>query len=320
MIKFGRNYRLTIENFDDTIITDLQTGQQSSSSLSPTATVIEFPLSASFTIKRGISNSPNSLDIQLVNLNKTTRDAIFQDRSNYFSSGRGDVTYRSIKLEAGYGDNLYTVFQGNLFEAGSTRRGPDIITYINARDGGYDSNLTQIFQTINAPVSQKQLIETLAGQFPNLQIGAIADNGVIFYRPVVCNGNVYEIIKQYGGNDIFIDLEKIYYLRDFEVIEEEDLLIDATTGILDTPNRQNSGLFVTTLFEPSAVLGRRVQLRSSILPQYDGRYRINSIVHDCVISGTTGGDCKTTLGLLIEGQLVGKKFEAVPNATTRNNS
>ncbi len=323
MIKFGRNYRLTIQNLAKTTVTDLSTGATESSEPEDAA-VITFPLTASFNIKRGISNSPNSMDIQLINLSKNTRDAIFQDRANYFVQGRGDVTRRFIKLEAGYGDNLYTVFQGNLFEAGSTRRGSDIITYINARDGGYDTNLTQIFQTLapiaDEPLTQKQLFEALAGAFPNIQLGAVADDGVLFFRPVVLNGNVWEILKTYGGRNVFIDNEKFYYLRDFEVVEEEDILIDASTGLLDTPNRQDAGLFLTTLFEPSVSVGRMVNLTSSILPAYNGRYKISSINHECTMSGATGGDCKTTLGLILSGQLYGREFAPVPTAVTRNPS
>lgn len=326
MIKFGRNYRLTIQDLPDTQITDLQTNQTTDANINPaTATIVSFPITCAFNIKRGISNAPNSMDIQLINLNKDTRDKIFQDRSNLFSNGGGSVINRQIQLEAGYGDDLYTIFRGNLFEAGSTRRGADIITYINARDGGYDANLTQVFQTykgtIETPLTNKGLIENLIGQFPNLQIGAVADDGITYSRPVVCNGNVYEILKTYAGDrNLFIDLEKVYYLRDFEIIEEEDIIIDASTGLLDTPNRQDAGLFLTTLFEPSVALGRMVQLKSSVLPIYDGRYKINSIAHECVMSGATGGECKTTLGLILEGQLYGRKFVAVPPAQTRNSS
>lgn len=325
MIKFGRNYRLTIQNLPDTQITDLKTNQVTDANLNPaTATVISFPLTCSFNIKRGISNAPNSMDIQILNLSKSTRDEIFQDRGNYFTNGGGSVAGRRIKLEAGYGDELYTVFRGNIFEAGSTRRGADIITYINARDGAYDTNLTQVFQTykgtIDYPLTAKSLIEDLIGQFPNLQIGAVADDGAKFSRPVVCNGNVYEILKTYAGKGLFIDLEKVYYLRDFEVVAEEDIVIDASTGLLDTPNRQDAGLFLTTIFEPAAALGRSVQLKSTILPIYDGRYKINSITHECVMSGAVGGECKTTLGLLIEGQLFGKVFAGVELAQTRNPS
>ena len=317
-VKFNRNYRLTIQNLDDTQVIDLQGGGSSTANLNPQATVIEYPITCMFSIKRGITSSPNSLDIQIYNLSETTRKNIFQDRGNYFSSSKGNVTNRKIILEAGYGDKLYEVFRGNIFEAGSTRRGPDILTYINARDGAYDTNLAQAFQTISAPVTKKQLIEVLAAQFPNLKIGAIADDGITFNRPVACSGNVWETIKTYCGKDAFIDLEKVYYLRDFDIIEEQDIVIDATSGLLDTPNRQDAGLFVTTLFEPTAAIGRAVQLKSTIMPEYDGRYKIGSIAHDCTMSGSVGGESRTTLGLIIEGQVYGRQFQPVPVATTRN--
>jgi hypothetical protein len=312
MNKFGRNYRLTIENFQSTLCINPDAGD------APEATtVIEFPITCEFTIKRGGSSTLNSMDINLYNLDKTTRDNIFQDRGNFFSDGRGSVVRRFIKMEAGYGDNLYTVFQGNIFEAGSTRRGADVITYINARDGGYDTNLVQAFKTIVPPVSKKELLEILTAQFPYLKAGAIADDGISFTRAVSVNGNVYENMIVYGGKNLYIDLEKVYYLRDFEVIEEQELVIDAATGILETPNSQDAGIFVKTLFEPQAVIGRTAQVRSLVNPRYDGRYKILQIHHKCVMSGAVGGECSTTLGMIVEGKVFGRAFASVPYTQTR---
>lgn len=322
MMKFGRNYRLTIQDTADTMITDLKSGVTTSANLGgATATVIEYPLTAAFIVTRTNSSSLNSMDLQLYNLNETTRDKIFQDRFGYFSSGKGDVTRRTVQLEAGYGDNLYTIFKGNLFEAGTVRRGTDLITHINARDGGYATQLTQTFQTIEpgaGGLTQKQLIETLAAQFPDLEIGAVGDNGVKFFRPISVSGNTYQTLRTYTNNKISIDLGKVYFLEDFQVIDTEIPVIDASSGLLETPNRMENGLQLTVLFEPTLTMDQRIELKSTVMPQYDGTYKITAIRHECIISGAVGGECRTTLTLLIEGRPLGSKFLPVPLATTRN--
>jgi hypothetical protein len=231
------------------------------------------------------------------------------------------VTQRRIELQAGYGNDIYTIFKGNLYEAGTTRRGVDLITHINARDGGYATQLTQTFQTIepgDGGITQKQLIEILAAQFPDLQIGAIGETGVKFFRPISVSGNTYQSLRTYTANKINIDLEKIYFLEDFQVIDAEIPLIDAGAGLLETPYRTDNGLQLTVLFEPNIAMNSRIQLKSSVMPQYDGIYKVTAIRHECIISGAVGGECRTTLTLLIEGQPLGQKFVTVPLAVTRN--
>jgi len=68
-----------------TTVTDLQTGV-SQSSKPDSAIVIEYPLSCAFNIKRGISDSPNSMDIEIINLSKDTRIKS-SDRGNYYVRG-----------------------------------------------------------------------------------------------------------------------------------------------------------------------------------------------------------------------------------------
>lgn len=320
MNKFGRFYRLTIKDPADTIITDLRSGAQTTANTAPTETIIEFPITAAFSIKRDTGASLSDMNIQLYNLNRDTRAKIYQDRFSYFSQGQGKTSYRAIKLEAGYGDNLYTVFQGNMYEAGSVRRGTDIITHINARDGGYDTQLTQTFTTLKKGITKKELLIALAADFPYLQVGAVNDDGIRFDRPVSVSGNTYQSLINYFGNEIFIDLEKIYALKDFEVVEGQEFTVDASTGLLETPNRMDSGLSLTTLFEPAVTMASKVNLVSSVQPEYNGVYRVNAIKHDCVMSGAIGGECRTTLGLLLDGNFFGKKFESIAPATTRNQS
>lgn len=318
MIKFGRNYRLTIADPQPATITALKGSPPEGKAL-----IIEYPITAQFVVNRTTGSSLNSLDIQLLNLNKSSRDRIFQDRYSYFSQGRGDVSRRYCKLEAGYGDNLYTIFEGNVFEAGSVRRGVDIITHINAVDGGYDTNLSQLFQTFKGTsggaLSQKQLIEALTAQFPYLTVGAVRDNGIVFNRPVSVSGNIYEQIKVYAGNTpVFIDLGKVYVLEQFQVVKDDVITVDASTGLLETPNRNGNSLDLTTLFEPSVSVGRKIQLTSTVLPEYNGAYKVSAIRHQCIMSGAVGGECRTTLGLIINGAPFGKPFEEVEPAKSRN--
>src|SRR5689334_10718603 len=125
MIKYGRNYRLTI---------DARDGEQ---------IIVEPPLSIEFNIVRSTMSSLNSMNLHVYNLGKSTRDKIFRD-SYDFQSYRN----RKVTLEAGYDGNLSTVFKGSIFECSSARQGTDIVTIITSQDGGYDVPTAMTFKTM----------------------------------------------------------------------------------------------------------------------------------------------------------------------------
>lgn len=273
--------------------------------------IIEYPMTAQFLIRRGLGTSLNAMDIRILNLSRETRDKIFQDRFSYFKAYSGELEYRFCELEAGYGDKLYSVFRGVLFEVVHSRDGADVITHINVRDGGFDTVVSQAFLTLQPPVTRKRLVEILTAQFPEVTLGAVGDDGVTFSRPVVISGNVWDSLRLYTENNVKIDMQKVYALRDFEVVDEETIIINADTGLLQAPRREDAFLSVTTLFEPQVAISRLVQLESTVQPRYNGLYKVITIEHNCVMSGTVGGVCQTTLGLLVSGQITGE-FVKIP--------
>lgn len=302
MTKFQRNYRLTVQsNGDD-----------------PVDVVIEYPMTLDFTIQRGCMASLNSASLIIYNLSESTRKQIFQDRFGYYDGVSGKLAYRRVTLEAGYGDDLAIVFQGNLFQAGSVRRGSDILTVIDARDGGFDTTTVKTFQTYAGGTTVKDLIESLIGGFPNLSLGAIGDYQDTFKRPVAIDGNNWDAIQLYTNNTAYIDLEKVYSLNNNEVVDGVIQQINADTGLLETPRRDDAYLTVTTLFEPGIAMGQWIELASVVMPIYNGKYKVIGVNHRGTISGSVNGQCQSVFGLLLDGQLFGK-FKTVSSNITRAN-
>lgn len=282
-MKFGRRYKVTIE-------------MQGSSE----AIVIEMPITMQFNIHRDNAFGINTMDLQFFNLSDKNRNQIFKDRFTPFQ-------YHRIIVQAGY-DELSTIFIGNIWEANSRREGTNVITSINARDGGFDSYTAKVFVTLNKGKTVQDLISYLTAQFPNLQPGKIGGLGadIILPRPVTIEGNLYGAIRGYTNNNVFIDLEKINILQNNEVFTATLPLITADTGLLETPRRDNSYMQVTMLFEPRITIGQLVALQSKVLPQYNGDYKVVGVSHQGIISEAQNGRCVSIFSLYNPSQQYAK--------------
>lgn len=275
--KFGRQFKLLIEVDGGQIIT------------------INNPLSIQFTTNRNVNGLNNTLALDIFNLSKVHRDAIFADP--FYSSN----IQRHVELQAGY-DNLYTIFKGTYNTANSVRRGVNIVTHIDSTSGGYELQNAFVYQTANAGSTHASILQTLMGimtGLPNSKMtpGVISPTYAqsVQQRPVVLEGNVWSLIKKYSDGHAYIDLEKIYATKYNEYIAGGIPLIDASTGLLDTPKRNNSLIEVATLFEPRFSINQLVQLNSVVNTKYNGQYIIKGIEHSGIISDSVGGQLRTTV-------------------------
>lgn len=275
--KFGRKFKLLIE---------VDGGQ---------TLVFQNPLTIQFNVKRNVNAINNTLSIEIFNLSKIHRDMIFQD--SFYTSN----VQRHIELQAGY-DNLYTIFKGTFNEANSVRRGVNIITKVVSYNGAFETQNAFIYQTVKAGANHQNILQTLIGSLtsvPNTKLtpGIVSPTYAqnVQQRPVVLEGNVWSLIKKYSDGHAYIDLEKVYATRYNEYIAGGIPLIDASTGLLDTPRRSESLIEVSTLFEPRFSINQITQLNSVVNTKYNGQYVIKGIEHAGIISDAVGGELRTTV-------------------------
>lgn len=273
MNKFGRTYRIVIDPKDG---------------LDPI--VITLPFSVQFWMQRSQMSNTNYLSVDIYNLGKATRDRIFQDRF--------EIRDRTISFQAGY-DVISTIFDGTIYEAGSSRNGTDVITRIEARDGSFDIESTQVFETFQTGKTVGDIFDFLIGKFPTLERGAVGDYSETINRPVVLNGNAYDLLKKYSDNQVFVDKNKVFILKADEAIAGEVQALNVQTGLLETPMRNDGSISVPTLFEPRVTIGQTVDLESEILPVYNAQYKVIGITHEGMISESVGGNCRSTFDLWV---------------------
>ena len=284
--KFGRNYRLTIDPADG-----------------GAPILITMPFTIQFWLQRNTLADLNRLSIDVYNLSESNRNRIFQDRFDLTKN-------KTIKFEAGY-STLYQIFQGRMFEASTARSGTNLITRIEARDGLYDIAQSQTFQTLQSGQTLASVLRYLASQFPTLGIGAIGNFPQTINRPTVLNGCTWDLLRKYSDSQVYIDSGKIYVLGDAEVTSANVYTVNDSTGLLETPRRDEGFLTVTTLLEAGINMAQLVNLASTVQPVYNGQYKVVSINHTGMISAAVAGDCRSVFGFLAPGKF--KQFTKVPN-------
>lgn len=283
-IKFGRNYRITIDPKDGGPVI-----------------IVTLPFTIKFWVQRNTYSDLNNLTIDIYNLSEANRNRIFQDRYDIgVVQSDGSFVGRQIKFEAGY-STLYQIYEGTIFQASSARENTEIVTRISALSGNFDVATTQTYQTISGSQTMGQVFEALIGEFPSLEVGAIGDFPITRPRPWVINGNVYEWLKQTSGQGVFIDNNKVFVLKPTEVLAGEIVAINDASGLLETPRRDDGFLSVTTLLEAGINVGQRIAISSSVQKVYNGNYKVAGIQHQGTISEAENGTCRSVFSLIAAG-------------------
>lgn len=276
MAKFGRNYVLNVETRSGTTLT------------------ITLPFTLEFDITRNVMTSANVSSIRVYNLNANNRSQIRKNINDY-----GDI--RIIQLLGGYGDNLSLMFEGNITQAWSVREGVDFITQIESFDGGYAfanalSNVSFPSQTEQRTVIDS-LINDLAGA--GVKPGAIGSFSGSLVRGNAYSGMTCEILQQLTGGRFYIDNGKAYALADNECISGPVTVINARSGLLGTPVREQTIITFDMLFEPKLIVGQQITLQSATADSnINGEYKVISLKHRGLISESVAGSAITTVGLL----------------------
>jgi hypothetical protein len=298
MIRFNRQYKLFVQTANSQVVGNNIVVPQNGYLL------IQNPFTIEFDITRDTSATVNQAIIKVYNLNPTNRNLIFKDRYSMVDNGSG-TGYKEIILEVGYNNQYSTVFRGQIQQAYSYRNGVDMITYIQAFDGGYATSNANITQSFAAGTLKDQIFDSLSQLLPNISKNKYTPSTDTIQRGVTYNGNIWNFLQRDYQNEVFIDNGTLYKLKINEGTKALIQVISAETGLLATPLRQNTNLTAETILEPRVQVGNIVELNSTTNPSFNGQYKVIGIKHSGIISESVGGDCKTTLQLFIGSYLFG---------------
>lgn len=277
MPKFGRTYTLNVQGETGAVVQ------------------IKNPFTLDFTVTRSNLASLGTSTFLIKNLAPATRNQLYKDIYNR-------TFFPKIQFYAGYGTQQSLVFDGTVKEASSCREEGqvDFITKIDGYMGSVATVNNFISQSINGPVSQLQVINSIISRLNPLTAGYVSPKFTTMYpRGRSLCDNAWSLLQKETGNHCFIDNGRIYCMKEGDLLPEETFLISAATGLLGSPKRSKTFVVAEILFEPQLKIGQRVQLESVDNSFLNNIYTITGIEHFGTISDAVGGKLKTRVSMFI---------------------
>jgi hypothetical protein len=234
-----------------------------------------------FRIERSNQKEPNTAEISIWNLSKTTRSILQEDEIQTI-------------LEAGYHGSRETIFHGEL-EYGSTMRdGTDWITTLQSTDGGRQvaSSRVNFSRKGGVPIGDvmtalaKELGVGLGNAVEKASGGSLRGSVTEFINGVVLSGKTYDQLNKVAmqmGYGLSIQNGQIQLLGPTETLKDRAALLTRTTGLIGSPEPGEKGrVRARSLLQPGLIPGRRVRIESEAVT---GFYRVDRVV----FSGDTWG-------------------------------
>lgn len=280
MAKFQRNYILTVEDRAKSIVT------------------IRMPFTIEFDVTRNPLSSVCSASIRIYNLKADTRNRLYKDQYNTH-------IYNKLELKAGYGDNIQTLFIGNVARCFSIREGVNYITTIEVYSGQYAVLNSLTSKSIASGTKNQTILEDLIRSLPQIYdkvIGRSYSGNIS--RGNALMGNTIEIIKDLTGGRFFIDNEKAYVLDEDECVNGVVNLINSSSGLIGTPKREETFITFDMIFEPRIAMAQIIELQSETEKIFNGQFKVIGIRHSGTISESVGGRVITNLKLWYGSQIL----------------
>ena len=292
--KFGRSFVLRIEANQDKNGANVDADGNS-------WVEIKSPFTCEFTISRNNLSATNNATFVIYNLGPDNRNRIYKDVYD-------TNNLKAVQFFAGYaekaGDLLPRCFNGTVKLAYSQRNGPDFRTMIEAFDGYNSFGVPSV--SVSIPAGTKPSDQILAvSQELSKKIGSTIPVSMgdkfsdIPKRALAIMAAPGDALEQITGGNAYVDNQAIYALDHADCLDGDVRLIDFNNGLIGTPRKSETMVEIDMLFEPRIKPSQWIELKSLSDPRFDGLYKVTAITHKGVISGAVGGDCVTSLTLVL---------------------
>lgn len=232
-------------------------------------------LRVAFNATKGITGSPNKIDVAIWGLSQKTRMAI-----------RGNLT--KIQVMAGYSSSANSaglVASGAILSAIPERQGPDIVMKITALDGFGGMVRGAYSRAFAGQTPVSSVISDIASSMPGVTVGLIDVDGNLFQKGQQFSGassdQLNSLADQYGFSWSVQDgvFQAIGDDRDsgrqFTFTSSRNLI--SAAPLLNGPMADNVGVEIQAKFDARMKPGDQMIVQSDVNPLLDGSYKSTSV-------------------------------------------
>ena len=332
--KFNRTYVLAVQ-CGEYYTRQLVNGEQTIEFFPGKKQVVINPFfTINFKINRGIYATTNDISIDIYNLNKQTREALYYDPILFGAVGKNITFFCGYSPETTLSQfsngvifqdydegfkyknkSVPLIFSGRVIRCYSYRKGVDFITHIEAYDLP-ERNEINLQTSYPMGTNVKEVIVDIADKLginkERVHISSTFGLKRFEREKTFNNAKAWDVlqslvdsenenIRNKAGNNVpqynlFYDLNDLYIMKTDEMNEDRMVNVSADTGLLETPIRENSVVRFKMLFEPMFRCGGCVNLYSRTTQTgISGKMQVVGFVHKGTVSPVYCGELTTEL-------------------------
>ena len=209
-------------------------------------------LKVDFEVRKSIQPQPNTALIKIYNLSQTNVTLV-------------QTEFTKVTLDAGYQNNVRTVFSGNIKHVFQYKEKTDYVTEIEAADGDEDYRNSYLNLSLSAGTSRSHVITQAVGSFGTTKQGFSDIDDYTHIRGVVLTGNTRTILdklaKDAGANWSIQD-GQLTIVKTTGVLPNTAIVVNSDTGMLDAPEVNDKGIGVKCLMNPQIACNGAIQLNN----------------------------------------------------------
>jgi len=250
------------------------------------AVVIE-NLRTLFEIEKTNKQEPNKMKLRIHNMNETHRSAF-------------EVESSVVAVEAGYGEDLETAFIGTISKTVHQKTSTEIITTVEAEDGGNRYRNAKIERAFPPGVKLNQIIKELRNQLGFSKATILGLPDYTYDNGVTLSGLVRDEMDNFTKS---FDLEWSIQDQTLQIIPagspstDEATYLSDETGLINSPEKTKEGVEFESLFQASLRPGRKVVIKSRVFDDQEEVFIVRRVMHTCDNrSGDFVSKCEATRG------------------------
>jgi len=224
-----------------------------------------------FRIEKSVLKTPNTAVIEIYNLNENSRN-VLQDEDAI------------ILLEAGYQGNQRGVFVGDVTKVEHRRIDADRVTIVEAGDGNNALNESVISKSYASGTNISNVITDIISTFKGVSFSQNLNTVITSARQLITGGS-FEGASEQVLDDLLSSYGLSFSIQDGELLvsgdasleDSEVQIVSASTGLIQSPAKTDTGVSFEMLLEPRIRPGSFIQLDSESIK---GLYRATKVVHD----------------------------------------